>query len=107
MMKEKCGQPTGQNICGINLKRSFPVKQGHTFLPTKRLSRSRLVLGEPGCSLPGLGTVQRSGDQVSPAVSVEDQGLAARQHPTAKADLGPTERGEAVVGREARTGEAF
>lgn len=44
---------------------------------------------------------------MSPAVSVEDQGLAARQHPTAKADLGPTERGEAVVGGEARTGEAF
>lgn len=44
---------------------------------------------------------------MSPAVSVEDQGLAAGQHPTAKADLGPTERGEAVVGGQARTGEAF
>lgn len=44
---------------------------------------------------------------MSPAVSVEDQGLAARQHPAAKADLGPAERGEAVVGREARAGEAL
>lgn len=44
---------------------------------------------------------------MSPAVSVEDQGLAARQHPTAKADLGPPERGEAVVGGEAWAGETF
>lgn len=108
MMKEKCRQPTGQDICGINLKRSLPIKQGHTFLRTKRLWWTRAIfLGEPGCSLPGLGTVQRRGDQVSPAVSVEDQGLAARQHPAAKADLGPSERGEAVVGGEARAGEAF
>lgn len=40
-------------------------------------------------SLPGLGTVKRSGDQVSPAVPVEDQRLAAGQHPAAKADLSP------------------
>lgn len=42
-------------------------------------------------SLPGLGTVQWSGDQMSPAVPVEYQGLAAGQHPAAEADLGPPE----------------
>lgn len=44
---------------------------------------------------------------MSPAVSVEDQGLATCQHPTSKADLGPTERGEAVVGGEAWAGETL
>lgn len=44
---------------------------------------------------------------MSPAVPVEDQGLAAGQHPAAEADLGPTQRGEAVVGGEARAGEAL
>lgn len=44
---------------------------------------------------------------MSPAVPVEDQGLAAGQHPAAKADLGPAERGEAVVGGEAWAGETL
>lgn len=44
---------------------------------------------------------------MSPAVSVEDQGLPAGQHATTEADLGTTERGEAVVGGEARAGEAL
>lgn len=57
--------------------------------------------------LPGLRTVQRSGDQVSPAVSVEDQGLAAGKDPTSKTDLGSAEGGEAVVGGEARAGETL
>lgn len=44
---------------------------------------------------------------MSPAVAVEDQGLAAGQHAAAKADLGPAQRREAVVGGEARAGEAL
>lgn len=44
---------------------------------------------------------------MSPAVSVEDQGLATRQNPTSEADLGAAERGEAVVGGEARAGETL
>lgn len=86
------------------------MKEGHAsfflfYTPDNKwtLSGSTFV----GCALPGLGTVQWSGDQVSPAVSVEDQGLATRQHPTSKADLGPTERGEAVVGGKAWAGETL
>lgn len=89
------------------------MKKGQTFFlnfilfftPDDKLALSGSIF--VGCSLPGLGTVQWSGDQVSPAVSVEDQGLATRQHPTSKADLGPTERGEAVVGGEAWAGETL
>lgn len=44
---------------------------------------------------------------MSPAVSVEDQSLAAGQHPTAEADLSPAERREAVVGGEAWAGETL
>ena len=60
-----------------------------------------------GLALPGLGAVQGGGDQVSPAVPVEHQGLAAGQHPAAEADLGPPQRREAVIGGEARAGEAL
>lgn len=86
------------------------MKEGHPFFflfftPDDKRTLSGWIF--IGCPLPGLGTVQWSGDQVSPAVSVEDQGLATRQHPTSKADLGPTERGEAVVGGEAWAGETF
>lgn len=42
-----------------------------------------------------------------PAVPVEDQSLAAGQDAAAEADLGAAQRREAVVGREARTGEAL
>lgn len=44
---------------------------------------------------------------MSPAVSVEDQGLAAGKDPTSKTDLGSAEGGEAVVGGEARAGETL
>lgn len=57
--------------------------------------------------LPGLGTVQWSSDQVSSAVPVEDQSLAAGKHSTSKADFSPTKRGEAVVGGEAWAGETL
>ena len=61
----------------------------------------------PCLTLPGLGAVQGGGNQVSPAVPVEDQGLATGQHPAAEADLRPPQGGEAVVGGEARAGEAL
>ena len=61
----------------------------------------------PAQTLPGLGTVQWSGDQVSSAVPVEDQRLATGKHSAPKADLSSAERGEAVVGREARAGETL
>lgn len=56
---------------------------------------------------PGLGAVQEGGDELAPPVLVEDQGLAAGQDPAAKADLGPTDGVEAVVGGEAGAGEAL
>lgn len=42
-----------------------------------------------------------------PAVPVEDQRLAAGQDTAAEADLGAAQGGEAVVGGEARAGEAL
>lgn len=56
-------------------------------------------------SLPGLGTVEWRSDQMPPAVPIEDQGFTAGQHPTGEADLGPTQGGEAVIGRETRAGK--
>lgn len=56
---------------------------------------------------PGLGAVQEGGDQLAPAILVEDQGLATGQHPTAKADLGAPDGVEVVVGGKAGAGEAL
>ena len=72
-----------------------------------RMYMKQVCFSFSALSLPGLGTVQWSGNQVSPAVPVEHQGLAAGQHPAAEADLRPAKRGEAVVGGEARAGETL
>lgn len=56
---------------------------------------------------PGLGAVQEGGDELASAVLVEDQRLPAGQHAAAKADLGPADGVEAVVGGEAGAGEAL
>lgn len=58
-------------------------------------------------SVPGLGTVERRCDQVSPAIPVKDQSLSAGQHAAAKADFTAAQRREAVVGGKTRAGETL